>query len=185
MKRILAVLTCCLTLFCFGCNISREGNQKTATFVCGYDYGFHVQDECVLLLSGSMMFFNPKDYGIDYPLIAGDKIIVTYKGECLIQETYPSTVYTKDMEIIKIEVIKATVEEYEIVLDGGKKQIGKWFLEDSLGIIDLNNERPYVVNKDGSFCFFDELEVGLKVYAVTPTYEENLPIVAYYTYLPR
>ena len=82
-------------------------------------------------------------------------------------------------------MVKATIEEFEIVLDGDKKQIGKWYLQDSLGIIDLKGNRPYVVNQDGSFCFFDELEVGLKVYAVTPTYEEDLPIVAYYTYLPR
>lgn len=185
MKKFLAILLCCLSIFSFGCNVAKANKEETVTFVCNYDYGFHMPGKCVLLLSGSMMFFNPKDYGIDYPLIAGDKIIVIYKGECLIQETYPSTVYTKNMEIIKIEVIKATVEEYEIVLDGGKKQIGKWFSEDSLGIIDLNNKRPYVVNKDGSFCFFDELEVGSKVYVATPTYEENLATAAYYSYLPR
>ncbi len=185
MKKILAILLCCLSIVSFSCNETKANKEKTATFVCDYDYGFHMEDKCVLLFSGSKLFFNPEEYGIDYPLIAGDKIIVTYKGECLIQEIYPSTVYTKNMEIVKIEVIKSTVEEYEIVQDGDKKQIGKWFTEDTLAIIDLNEERPYVVNEDGSFCFFDELEVGLKVYVATPTYEEGLPIAAYYSYLPR
>ena len=193
--KIIAFIT---TLFIAVCSISCTGaggngdsnNSESSLamvsiFVCGYDYGLHVENKAVMLLSGSSLFFKPDEYGIDYPFIAGDEIKVTHDGEMWIQETYPSTVITKEATILKVEVVKATLEEFEIVLDDGKKQIGKWYLQDSLGIIDLNGNRPYVVNQDGSFCFFDQLEVGQKIYASTPSYQEGLSIAAYYSYLPR
>ena len=195
MKRIILFFTILFITVCGTSCTSAEDNSNNnssensltivSTFVCGYDYGLHVENKAVMLLSGSGLFFKPDEYGIDYPLIAGDEIKVTHEGEIWIQETYPSTVITKEATILKIEVVKATLEEFEIVLDDGKKQIGKWYLQDSLGIIDLNGNRPYVVNQDGSFCFFDELEVGQKIYASTPSYQEGLSVSAYYSYLPR
>lgn len=52
---------------------------KTLNTFVMYDYGMHIEGQVTTLLDGNLIWFNPKDYGID-TLVPGDELIIKYTG---------------------------------------------------------------------------------------------------------
>lgn len=85
----------------------------TANVFVMYDYGNHISDKVTTLLDGNLIWFNPKDYGID-TLVAGDELIIKYTGEFICEESYPGNVAADLMHIVSIEVIEADIVEFVV-----------------------------------------------------------------------
>ena len=126
MKKIL--LTAILILLCISCicgcayvtldhvnaggtggnsDGNKPDNKQVYTVTAGYDYGFHMPGKAVMLYSSSTLFFTiPQDHGA---VLAGDSFNISYSGELLVQESYPSTVVIHEGEISQVSSVKATV----------------------------------------------------------------------------
>jgi hypothetical protein len=73
-----------------------------------YDYGMHRPGLATMLYDSSTLFFNLPD-GYDF-VVAGDEFTVTYTGQLLIQESYPSTVVITGGEIIGVTAEPAVIQ---------------------------------------------------------------------------
>lgn len=79
------------------------------TVTAGYDYGMHRPGLATVLYSYSTLFFNlPEGYD---PPVAGDEFTVTYTGQLLIQESYPSTVVITGGEITGVTAEPALIRQ--------------------------------------------------------------------------
>ncbi len=145
-----------------------------------FDYGMHVEDQATLLLSGSTLFFDLEEYGIDR-INAGDVIEVTYRGEFYVLENYPSTVVTDYMEIVDIRIIKTKILVLDVRLgENGKIQVTP---KDESGYV-FNTDNLYVVNQDRSYELLGERHIGATVYATLKQGKEENAIAALYSYAP-
>lgn len=152
---------------------------KTWQFFTNYDYGFHIENKVTLLLGGALFFFNGSDYGIKQRVNAGDIFTLYYEGELLIQETYPSTVDTRNMTILDIRRAKAHIVAGNILKNSDSNQYE--FISEILPPLSLT---PNVVEEEGLFSevtnYYEK-----KVYA---TYSNTLTITptisALYSFLP-
>ena len=94
---------------------------KTSNVFVMYDYGMHISGELTILLDGNLIWFNPKDYGID-TLIAGDELVIKYTGEFEVRESYPGSVNADLMHIQSIEIIEADIVEFTVsAVPGGNE----------------------------------------------------------------
>ncbi|MBQ8287860.1 MAG: hypothetical protein IJX76_03715 [Clostridia bacterium] len=80
----------------------------TYTVTARYDYGMHRPGLATMLYDSSTLFFALPE-GFDPP-VAGDEFTVTYTGQLLIQETYPSTVVITGGEIIGVTAVPAVIQ---------------------------------------------------------------------------
>ena len=84
-----------------------NGNKQTYTVTAGYDYGFHMPGKAVMLYDSSTLFFEiPESHGA---VLAGDRFTITYSGELLVQESYPSTVVIYEGQILEVSSERAEV----------------------------------------------------------------------------
>ena len=109
---------------------------EEAEFTVNYDYGQHIQTSdgqglATILLNGCSLFFDPYDYDIEMPLLAGDVLTVYYTGEMLIQETYPATVVIQNGSIENVEKSKkATLVSLET-------RNGELYTQDGIVVADM------------------------------------------------
>lgn len=160
---------------------SALGQTKVLNLIVNFDYGLHVPDKVTLLLDYSLFFFNAADYGITN-LVAGDVIVLHYKGEFIIQEMYPAIVDTRNLEIINVEVEQATIVEYEIESVFGRNVLKATDEADQDAFMILTE---YIVAADHSFKSWDDYPVGTKLYGTNPTVTSRThEIIALYDYNP-
>ncbi len=176
MKRIKRIAASVCSLICafggLGC-----AKPQTWSLTAGYDYGMHQMGKAALLLDGSKLFFECADWGIT-ALLAGDVVTVHYKGEWYIQETYPSTVATKDMQIEDIRVEYAPVWELEV-----RAGEGGVTLHAKNGEAVAAPKTPYLIAQDASFVEITAKNVGQTVYGTVVG--EPKRVAAVYAYKPR
>ena len=163
-------------------SLSSEEEVQSITMMMAFDYGFHLEDKASLLISWSLLFFNPLDYGIS-ELIAGDVVTVTYYGELWILESYPSTVNTDKMEIINVEVAEAIIVPYEIKNVTGGGTFPWTSNEDYQRDITFATEN--VVAEDYTFKHWEEYPARTIIYGTVPTSGRTNEIIAFYDYNPR
>lgn len=120
MKKLLSVLLSVGLLFSFSAcaDLSEDSKpananspseqEQTYTVTADYDYGMHRPGLATMLYHYSTLFFNLPD-GYD-PVVAGDEFTVTYTGQLLIQESYPSTVVITDGEILSVSAEPAVIQ---------------------------------------------------------------------------
>lgn len=192
MKKLVALILVLITITLTSCEHMPEyiteliSSQKvrTVSFTANYDYGFHQKDKVTLLLDGSNVFFDESEYGIGR-INAGDIITMQYRGGALlIQESYPSTVVTKDIEILSIsveraKVIKLTVQENEdglLFVDNSEASYGP--------ILISLPEQILIISEDGSFEPLSEKHVNTDIYATVHTEDQGFKIHAHYNFNP-
>jgi len=186
MKKIwLSLLTACTLLFTSSCALITDFvakyTQQTTTFTVTYDYGFHIEGKVETLLDGNTVFFNPAEYGFA-PLLAGDKITVTYTGEMLMQETYPGTVVING-ELKNIKKESAPIAQYVYKNSG-------WYVCNGEEETLIEPEFPeYVLAEDMSFYPLTDVAEGTTLYATYKTDEKGTQhyqsAYALYDYNPR
>ncbi|HZJ89448.1 MAG TPA: hypothetical protein VFD05_02020 [Bacilli bacterium] len=160
-------------------NSSTSQELKSVTMMMSLDYGFHIPEEATLLIDYANLFFNPLDY--DLPLlVAGDIVVINYRGELIIMETYPGTVDTRYLEIISIEVEQAVIVEFEIRnVPAGETEI---YTENEDYQSGITFATEYVVAEDGSFKSWEEYPAHTKLYGTNPVAKRTDEIVAFYDY---
>lgn len=119
MKKLLsialAMLTAASLLACAdlgepaGPGDAPTGKEQTYTVTANYDYGMHRPNRATMLYNSSTLFF-PLPEGYDPP-VAGDEFAITYTGELLIQESYPSTVVITDGKITGVTAEPALIRQ--------------------------------------------------------------------------
>ena len=124
MKKLLAILLSVLcTVSLLGCaeEIWDVGNTTmpdpstqtpgggTCTVTAGYDYGFHKQGLATMLYNYSTLFFTLPE-GFDPP-VAGDEFTITYTGQMITLESYPSTVMFEDGAITSVSAEPAVIRK--------------------------------------------------------------------------
>ena len=182
MKKILSLILIMLMLLSF--TACKEKN--TAKYTAIYDYGTYDNGKAALLLEGTVPYFDFKDYGID-TVLAGDIIDVTYKGEMVVLESYPSTVIKKDIKITDVKITPAEIIKFEIVkpIDEDDKKVDLVANDDNFNFYILRGDIVNVVNKDFTFKPYTELTEGTKVYATYQNTDDGPYICGLYSYKPR
>ena len=160
----------------FSC--SQEGTEPPSILSRNItiDYGLHVSDRVTELFGGAIIPTEIREKA-GTPLIAGDEVRVSFTGEWLEQETYPSTIVMKDVQIQSVEVTHLPIVECELVANPGG---GISLLPTSHDILLGAFLTPYVIHLDGSFNDLNDGSVGEKVYAVS----QDGDVLAIYDYEP-
>lgn len=140
------------------------------------DYGQHVSERVTELFGGAIIPAEIREKA-STPLIAGDEVRVSFTGEWFEQETYPSTIVMKDVQIQSVEVTHLPIVECELVANPGG---GISLLPTSHDILLGNFLTPYLIHLDGSFNDWNAEPVGTKVYAVS----QDGDVLAFYDYNP-
>ena len=156
---------------------------KISNMEAKLDYGNIVEDHIYLMLDWCDIFFNPSDYNID-TIIAGDIVVVTYSGFFYILTIYPGQVVKEEMTIHSIELIEATVIEFEV----SKNEDGDIILlttDPRYQDRDFQVDAEYVVHEDDTFTNFKDLEEGDIIYGVDSASSDSLIITTIYSYNPR
>jgi hypothetical protein len=187
MKRIKILIAFTLvlaSLLLSSCSfISEYLDEEVSYFTAHYDYGFHEEGKAVLLLSSCNLFFDPDDYGMT-PFVAGDTVKVTFRGEILIQESYPGRVVTKNAEISSIEKTDANISRATVIR--GEDGINLILTADTpiprLGIA-IKSEN--LISSDMTFRPLTAEDEGLEVFVSYEAGDGVITVFAIYDYSPR
>lgn len=100
--------------------INNEVVHKTS-FLANYDYGFHIENKASLLFGYGYLNFDYRKFIGNETIIAGDVLEVSYTGEIMIEESYPSNAFIVDGELLGAKLHKATLVDFtvEAVPGGG------------------------------------------------------------------
>ena len=193
MKKLIALILVLIMLTFTSCEylpsellgVIEMGKVHTVSFTAGYDYGFHEEGRATLLLSGSSIFFDTDEWEIGR-INAGDVITVEYRGELLIQETYPGVVVTKNAEIISITAHRADV--IELIAEGTEDDpVIRTVSGEDIRLIptDAGTETTMVIDEDGSFRQLCEAHLDGKIYATGKLGDGSFEVRAFYGFDPR
>lgn len=174
-KALLLVVS---SLFAGLSSCSQEGTEPPSILSRSItiDYGLHVSDRVTELFGGAIIPAEIREKA-GTPLIAGDEVRVFFTGEWFEQETYPSTIVMKDVQIQSVEVTHLPIVECELVANPGG---GISLLPTSHDILLGAFLTPYLIHLDGSFNDWNAESVGEKVYAVS----QDGDVLAIYDYDP-
>lgn len=159
-----------------------------AKFTVHYDYGIHIQTSTgvpmvTMLLGGNEFFFDPYDYGIDMPLLAGEELTVYFTGEMVIAESYPGIVHIQDGEIKQVKKTQSGILQ-PLTYTGGKLYIDGF---------EIFNPPQYVINADKTFCDLSTIADGMQLYGAYLVHDGGMQediaflsqeITALYSYVP-
>ena len=152
------------------------------TFVM-YDYGMHIEGQVTTLLDGNLIWFNPKEYGID-TLVAGDELVIKYTGKFICEESYPGNVAADLMHIQSIEVIEADIVEFTVSAVPGSDELNLVPVDSKYNNYNLSNE-GYVVSQEETFKKYDQYPENTILYASLPKTTGSIRIDGLYDYNPR
>lgn len=187
MKKLLSILLSALTIAAFaGCadpdlgapigdlpgtnGGTSDNTPGTYTVTARYDYGMHRPGLATMLYDSSTLFFALPE-GFDPP-VAGDEFTVTYTGQLLIQESYPSTVVISGGEIVSVAAEPAVIRT--VRYDAADK---------SLTLLDENGEDRVLV---GGITFPDYYIVSEKwEYIQLSTLTEDIVLYGSIAYTDR
>ena len=160
------------------------------TVTARYDYGMHRPGLAAMLYDSGTLFFTLPE-GFDPP-VAGDVFTVTYTGQLMVQESYPSTVVISGGKIQSVSGQKAeilqvtyyapadgTPERFVTTLDDGS--------EEEIAVIS----RPayYIINEDGEFLPLSEVSDCITLYLtyspVDGRTDEGITVAGLYAQNPR
>lgn len=148
-----------------------------------YDYGMHIEGQVITLLDGNLIWFNPKDYGID-TLVAGDELVIKYTGEFEVRESYPGSVNADLMNIQSIEVIEADIIEFTVTAVPGSDKLDLVPVDSKYNNYVLSNY-GYVVSQDETFRKYDQYPERTTLYASLPKTTGSIRVDGLYDYNPR
>ena len=147
------------------------------------DYGNIKEGEVTYLLDDCIPFFNSEEYGFD--LVLGMKISVTYTGELIKLESYPSKVETSKLNIIDVKYENPKVYNYyygQVPGAGDKCEIysrdsDNWF-NGYYGDIE------YVILENNTYTAIDNLKMNVPIYLITSNVEGEEKAKGFYFYKP-
>lgn len=171
--------------------ISRTEVHKTGEIMISRmitpDYGLHVQEHVTLLFGTALIPFKLSDFGINN-IVAGDQLEITFTGDYLEYETYPSSIDTSKMSVISMKLYEARIAEYLVLPVPGDAE-----KKDLVPTEEFKEYRmisaEYVINEDGTFVslesFMKTAEADTKLYGSNPASFNSFNVTALYSYNPR
>ena len=157
--------------------------EEVAYFTADYDYGFHNEGKAELLLSSCKIFFDPDEYEMT-PFVAGDTVRVTYRGEMLVQESYPGTVVTRGAKISSIEKTDARISPATVIR--GEEGINLILLSsEPLPRLGIAIRSENLISEDMTFRPLTAEDEGLEVFVSYEAKDGLITVFAIYDYLPR
>ncbi len=196
MKRLFAlILASVLLLMATACSGQLDDPADTAdlpdqpgvcTVTAGYDYGMHRPGLATMLYDMSTLFFALPE-GFDPP-VAGDRFAVTYSGQMLVADMYPSQV---QLDGGKVEAVAGTpavifaVKYYPAEGDNPARLVtvdadGSEY-EDSRGYPEY-----YILDEEGKYAPLTDLAEPTALYASVPANcAPGEGIAGLYAYSPR
>ena len=169
--------------FDFSTKVPPIDEVHTSNVFVMYDYWMHIEGQVTTLLDGNLIWFNPKDYGID-TLIAGDELVIKYTGEFIYEASYPGNVVADLMHIQSIEVIEADIVEFTVSAVPGSDELNLVPVDSKYNNYKLLNE-GYVVSQDETFKKYDQYPENTILYASLPKTTGSIRIDGLYDYNPR
>lgn len=144
------------------------------TVTAGYDYGMHRPGLATMLYEYSTLFFTLPE-GFDPP-VAGDEFTVTYTGELLVQESYPSSVVIMGGEIVSVSAEKAVI--YTVRYNVKNKRLTVLDENGEAVAIDfINYPQYYIIDGEGHFAELSTLTEDTILYgSVSPTNQEHADV---------
>ena len=162
---------------------SKEELQTINTIVM-IDYGVHIDGKITTLINGNLIWFNLNDYGID-KLVAGDELVIKYTGEYEVQETYPGSVNSKKIDIKSVELIKAEIAEFKLLIKPGTNELELKPVDSKYNNFALLNSEGYVISQDQSFKKYTKYPYDTTIWATLPRTTGSIRVDGLYDYNPR
>ena len=153
---------------------------KTLSLQVKGDFGQYEEHQVTLLLGDSLIEPPIESFLSKDKLIIGDYVKISYTGDYIIYQTYPSQLRFYGGEVLKVTIQHGDIYEFEMSPNPGGGQ----------SLRPLSNENfnykytDYVVNKDGTFTQVYNLPVNTKVYGVNPANYSSKTIEVFYSYNP-
>lgn len=166
--------------------VHETGKYMTSRMITP-DYGLHIQERVTLLFGTALIPFKLSDFGINN-IVAGDQLEITYTGDYLEYETYPSRIDTNKMNVVSMNLYETRIVEYlvkNVPDDAEKKDLvpTKGFYSNAMVSAE------YVINEDGTFVslesFMKTAEMDTKLYGSNPASFNSFNVTALYSYNPR
>ena len=192
-RRIISLGLLLTALSISACAVQQSNNSKqapeeeqTVSDSIIPDFGVHIKDRVTLLFGTALIPFNISEYGIT-ELVAGDYLEVSFTGEYMEYQTYPSTIDMRKITVTNIKLYEASIAEYELTPIPGS---------DDLDLVPTEEYKyytmitaKYVIKEDGGFVSKDEYlktaEAGSKLYGANPAIVDSLNVNVLYTFNPR
>ena len=156
---------------------SNEINNEVvhkASFLANYDYGFHIENKAALLFDYGYLNFDYKKFIGDETIIAGDVLEISYTGEIMIQETYPSNAFIVNGELLGATLHKASLVDFTVLaIPGGGLDI---VADDGKNYTLPEN----IVYGDNNFTNISNIYQGLKLKGTLKHDSENNNLIALY-----
>lgn len=192
-NKLLISLGISLLALCTGCTNNAPSSssqippeEHTISRSIVADYGLHVKDHVTFLYGTAAIPISPSVCGVTN-FVIGDFVEITYTGEVLELQTYPSR-FSGEMNVVKAEIYPANIIEYSVLPVPGDPdnknlvpmdEVKKW------GMITAE----YVINEDGTFVtlesFMETAAFDTKLYGVNPAVMDSLNVTDLYSYNPR
>ena len=165
-------------------NSSSKEELQTINTIVMIDYGVHIDGKVTTLINGNLIWFNLNDYGID-KLVAGDELVIKYTGEYEVQETYPGSVNSKKIDIKSVELIKAEIAEFKLLIKPGTNELELKPVDSKYNNFALLNSEGYVISQDQSFKKYTEYPYDTTIWATLPRTTGSIRVDGLYDYNPR
>lgn len=156
---------------------SNEINNEVvhkASFLANYDYGLHIENKATLLFGYGYLNFDYRKYIGDETIIAGDVLEVSYTGEIMIEESYPSNAFIENGELLGAKLHKASLVDFTVLaIPGGGLDI---VADDG-----KNYKLPEnIVYGDNNFTNISNIYQGLKLKGTLKHDSEKNNLIALY-----
>lgn len=143
-------------------------------------YGSTTEGNVSLLFDGILLPFSHKEYDIDY-LAVGDFVEISYKGEWVVDEMYPSKIKKDKIEIVGVKVTHSRIVEIEVAATpGGGVSLRNLDASVKIGEYSTRN----CIDRDRTFEEWSNYPAGSKIYAITDSNVESAKVLALYGYNP-
>lgn len=142
----------------------------TCTVLAGYDYGYHRTGLATVLYNYSTLFFTLPE-GVDPP-VAGDEFTITYTGQMITLESYPSTVMFEDGAITSVSAEPAVIYRVRYIVKDKRLTV----LDENgetMAIDFISYPQYYIIDGEGHFAEWSTLTEDTILYgSVSPTDQE-------------
>ena len=156
---------------------SNEINNEVvhkASFLANYDYCFHIENKATLLFGYGYLNFDYRKFIGNETIIAGDVLEVSYTGEIMIEESYPSNAFIVNGELLGATLHKASLVDFTVLdIPGGGLDI---VADDRKNYTLPEN----IVYGDNNFTNINNIYQGLKLKGTLKHDSENNKLIALY-----
>ena len=184
MKNGLIILSICLSSLPIpSCRNNKLVFIKEAKTVVMASYGGFSNKEEVSFFNSSGVPFNVRKFIDDY-IATGDTMIVHYSGSWTAAESYPPTIYPKNLVFYDATIKHTSIFEFEVVENENEKYLKTLNPDIRINRFRINNSynAKHCINIDHSFQDIDTYPVGTKIWGTRHPWSDENDVYALYSF---